>query len=216
MTSRVGVWLRSLTVMAGHAGPSVAWAGGTPLVIVPGVGDPTRSLGCRLLRELLARGVLPPGSSVLDVGCGSGALTVEAARWARRVAAVDIRPEAVRCTRINVLLNRCDDRVVVREGDLFEPVTGNRFDAVVCEPPSARARREADAGDPEFIARLAVGLPAFLSSAGVAYLALPSGPEEATGLSALEHVGLLCQPARRGATLREVVTVYRCTRRSSP
>ncbi|MGE5236410.1 MAG: methyltransferase [Acidobacteriota bacterium] len=213
---RVGLWLRSLAVVAQQSGPAVVWTGGTPLVIVPGVGNPTRSLGGRLLRELLASGVLPPGASVLDVGCGSGALTVEAARWARRVAAVDLRPEAVRCTRINVLLNRCDDRVVVRQGDLFEPVAGNRFDAVVCEPPVTRGGPGAAPNDPEFLGRFARGLPAFLTSAGVAYLALTMGAGEDAGLAALEHAGLLCQPARRGSTFRAVVTVYRCTRHAHP
>jgi release factor glutamine methyltransferase len=51
------------------------------------------------------------------------------------VVAVDISPEAVRCARINVLLNRVEDRVEVRCGDLFEPVCGERFDLVLFNPP---------------------------------------------------------------------------------
>jgi SAM-dependent methyltransferase len=216
LVSRFGSRLHTLAEWPRHSGPSVVWLGGTPLVIVPGVRDPTRSLGRRLLREILLSGAVPPGSAVLDLGCGCGALTVEAARWARRVAAVDLSPEAVRCTRINVLLNRCDDRVVVRQGDLFEPVTGNRFDVVICKLPRSRPGGAVAQGTPDLVARFALGLQAFLTSGGVAFLALSSGPEEAAGLAVLEHVGLLCMPERRGSTLRTFVTVYRCTRAARP
>ena len=62
------------------------------------------------------------------MGTGSGVGAVFAAQWARRVVAVDINPAAVRCARINALLNHVEDRVDVVEGDLFEPIGGQRFD----------------------------------------------------------------------------------------
>ena len=73
--------------------------------------------------------------AVLDMGTGSGIAAIAAARRGARVVAVDISTEAVRCARINVLLNRVDDRVEIRCGDLFEPVQGERFDLVLFNPP---------------------------------------------------------------------------------
>src|SRR5919202_290874 len=63
--------------------------------------------------------LLPGGARVLDLGSGSGACGIAAARLGCSVVAVDINPSAVRCTRINALLNNlCID---VRQGDLFGP-----------------------------------------------------------------------------------------------
>jgi methylase of polypeptide subunit release factors len=95
---------------------------GTPLVVLPGVFNPKLFQTGEFLAETLSERWVPPGSTVLDMGTGSGVGAVFAARWARRVVAVDISPTAVRCARINVLLHGLEDRVEVRAGDLFEPL----------------------------------------------------------------------------------------------
>lgn len=85
-----------------------------------------------LLAEHVRR--LAPGRRVLDVCTGSGFLALTAAQvGASSVAAVDIARPAVTSTRINSLLLRA--RVDVRRGDLFAPVSAERFDLVVCNPP---------------------------------------------------------------------------------
>jgi ribosomal protein L11 methyltransferase len=73
--------------------------------------DPGRSFGSgahattRLVLALL-EGLLGPGRSVLDVGCGSGVLTVAAARLgAHPLVAVDIDAEARRATTENLARN---------------------------------------------------------------------------------------------------------------
>lgn len=50
--------------------------------------------------ELLP-GIVTPGSHVLDVGCGAGALSVAAALLGARVLAIDIDPDAVAATADN-------------------------------------------------------------------------------------------------------------------
>jgi release factor glutamine methyltransferase len=63
---------------------------------------------------------------------------VFAARHARRVVAVDVNAAAVRCATINALLNQVEHRLEVRHGDLFVPVTGERFDLILFNPPFLR------------------------------------------------------------------------------
>ena len=66
---------------------------------------------------------LRPKDHVLDVGCGSGILSVGAALLgAEKVLAIDIDPEGVKVSAENVKLNRCTDTVEVRQGNLIDGV----------------------------------------------------------------------------------------------
>jgi len=109
---------------------------GLPLVVLPRVFNPKllRS-GHFLVQQLRRRELLPPASRVLDLGTGSGAGAVAAARKGCRVVAVDINPEAVRCATINALLNHVESHVETRQGDLFVPVADERFDVILFNPP---------------------------------------------------------------------------------
>lgn len=75
-----------------------------------------------------------PVESVLDLGCGGGIQALLAAGHARRVVAVDVNPRALAFTRWNARLNGIAN-VECRQGDLFDPVKGERFDLLVCNPP---------------------------------------------------------------------------------
>jgi release factor glutamine methyltransferase len=85
-----------------------------------------------LARTLAAEGV-PPGARVLDVCTGSGVLAITAARLGAQATAVDISRRAVLCARINARLNGV--RVRTLRGDLMAAVAGERFDAIVSNPP---------------------------------------------------------------------------------
>lgn len=59
------------------------------------------------------------GKTVLDVGCGTGILSLAAAKLgSSRVVGVDIDPKAVETARENIRLNGCGDVVRIVEGDL--------------------------------------------------------------------------------------------------
>ncbi|HET6860013.1 MAG TPA: HemK2/MTQ2 family protein methyltransferase [Streptomyces sp.] len=76
------------------------------------------------------------GADVLDVGTGSGALAVAAARHgAATVTAVDVSLRAVLTARLNARLAGYGRTVRVHRGDLLEPVRGRRFDLVLANPP---------------------------------------------------------------------------------
>ena len=77
--------------------------------------SPTTYLAVRLMEKYFRK-----GDEVLDVGCGTGILSVLAAKLgAAHVNAVDLDPEAVASTRRNIEINGCADRVDVHHGDLL-------------------------------------------------------------------------------------------------
>ncbi len=72
---------------------------------------------------------------VLDLCTGSGALAVAIADHfsGAKVYAGDISPNAVALARQNALC--CGVSITVRQGDLFMPFAGERFDMIVSNPP---------------------------------------------------------------------------------
>jgi release factor glutamine methyltransferase len=102
------------------------------LVTPPGVFRPISDTW--LLADALDREPLSPGARVLDLCSGSGALAIRAALGGPRVVtAVDVSRLAVLTIRANAALNRV--RVRALRGDLFAAVAGERFDAIVSNPP---------------------------------------------------------------------------------
>ena len=75
----------------------------------------------------------PPGAQVLDLGCGSGILTIAAAKLgAAHVLALDIDPVAVEVTQENIVKNGVADKVTVGRGSLESVVSSaRRFDLIV-------------------------------------------------------------------------------------
>jgi len=182
---------------------------GLPIVVLPDVFNP------KLLRsgEFLAQqlGGLPAGTRVLDLGCGSGACGIVAARCGCVVTAVDINPAAVRCTRVNALVN--DVALDTRQGDLFEPVQGERFDVVLFNPPYYRGvpRDGLDHAwrSPDVIERFSRELADHLTPNGHALLVLSSDGEQSAFLRALAANGCTYRAISERDFLNEQMTVYR-------
>lgn len=74
-------------------------------------------------------------ATVLDLCTGSGLQALHCAGFARHVTAVEKDNEIVALARVNVLLNRLQNRIEIHQGDLFDPVAGRRFDMVIANPP---------------------------------------------------------------------------------
>ena len=80
---------------------------------------------------------LVPDNRVLDVGTGSGILSLAAARLgAKSVMAIDTDPESIRSAKSNVLLNQVNNIVKVRSGSV--PLSSRIHYAVVLANLSAR------------------------------------------------------------------------------
>ena len=76
--------------------------------------------------------VLRPGSSVLDLGCGSGILSIAAAKLgAASVLGLDVDAQAVSAARANMRRNGVEHVADALEGTLPNGAAGREFDLVV-------------------------------------------------------------------------------------
>jgi magnesium-protoporphyrin O-methyltransferase len=70
------------------------------------------------------------GARLLDAGCGTGALSIEAARRGARVVAIDLSPTLVSVARERIPEDLTPSAVEFRSGDMLDPKLGH-FDFVV-------------------------------------------------------------------------------------
>lgn len=188
---------------------------GVHLVVLPTVFNPVLFRTGAFLAETVKRLYPDDGGSgrtALDMGTGSGIGAVFAALRGFRVVGVDVSRDAVRCARINALLNRVEDRVELRTGDLFAPVSEERFDLVLFNPPFFRGA-PGDTLDrawrsPDVLERFARDLPDHLEPRGRALVVLSTDGAGGELLEALERAGFGPSVVDRRDLGNEVVTVY--------
>lgn len=101
-----------------------------PEILIDGAEDvyPPSEDSLLLIRSL----DVVPGETVLELGCGSGIVSLHCARSGAAVTAGDINPSAVRLTEKNAEKNNLD--IVVLLTDVFGSVNG-KFDTVVFNLP---------------------------------------------------------------------------------
>jgi len=75
--------------------------------------------------------------SLLDLCTGSGCLAIIAAQTLTnaKVSASDLSADAITIAHDNLADYFLDDEITLRQGDLFAPWKGERFDVIVCNPP---------------------------------------------------------------------------------
>ncbi|SHF42675.1 [LSU ribosomal protein L3P]-glutamine N5-methyltransferase [Modicisalibacter ilicicola DSM 19980] len=83
-----------------------------------------------------------PPARVLDVGTGSGCIGIATALHlpTARVDLVDISTEALEVAKANITLHDLGTRVRAVLSDLFDGVSGQRYDLIVANPPYVNAR----------------------------------------------------------------------------
>jgi release factor glutamine methyltransferase len=171
------------------------------IVAPPGVFRPRSDSW--MLAEIVQEEVLP-GSSVLDLCTGSGAVAIAAALGgARDVTAIDVSRRSQLTVRVNAALNGA--RVRALRGDLFEPVAGRRFDVIATNPPylpsapddsgelpkrgAARAWEGGSDGR-AFIDRIVAAAPGHLRAGGALWMVHSSLCDTERTLATLADAGL--------------------------
>jgi methylase of polypeptide subunit release factors len=100
--------------------------GDSPSDHVAGVQGPSLTLSHLTVRR--------PVDTALDIGTGCGIQAILAAPTSGRVVATDLNERALAFAELNALLNGLDN-IELRAGSFFEPVKGERFGLVTCNPP---------------------------------------------------------------------------------
>ncbi len=134
-------------------------------------GDDSVALACRIRPR--------HGGSTLDLCAGPGIQSLVASGISGSVTAVEINPAAAEIAKLNVMINRRDDRISVLTGDLYEPLSPDlRYDHVVANPPLLPVPRNMQYpfvgdGGPDGLTvtrRILSGLPTRLHPAGTAQI----------------------------------------------
>jgi len=141
------------------------------------------------------------GTSVLDMGTGTGILGVSAAGQAREVLSVDVNPFALRCAKKNAELNQVRSKMNFLQGNLFSPLSETaKFDLILFNAPYLPSEPGEDktwlgrawAGGPtgrNVIDRFISEAPSHLEKAGTIFLmqsSLANVEETVSKFSALE------------------------------
>jgi SAM-dependent methyltransferase len=134
---------------------------------VAGVHRPSATLAHLTIRK--------PVERALDVGTGNGIQAILLSRHARQVVATDVNERALAFAGFNLALNGVAN-VELRRGSLLEPVAGERFGCVACNPPyvvspdTRFAFRDSGLPGDRVSEELARGLPGLLEPRGFATL----------------------------------------------
>ncbi|GMU94606.1 methyltransferase [Ignavibacterium album] len=102
------------------------------LKILPGVFHPGFFFSTKFLISHLSRYDLK-SKAVLELGAGSGLISVYCAEKGALVTASDISFAAINNVRLNAELNECNITVV--HSDLFDSIPRQQFDFIVINPP---------------------------------------------------------------------------------
>jgi release factor glutamine methyltransferase len=185
---------------------------GLRLTVPKGVFHP----GLFFSTKVLARSVVDlgvKGRRVVDVGCGTGALSLVAAREGAAVTAIDVNPLAVETTRANAVRNSLSVEAI--ESDLFDALGDRRFDVVVVNPPFYRRDPTTVAeqawlagGDLGYFERFFTGLGAHVEEGGDVLMVLSEDCDLTAIRAAAERHGWRLDLRRRKIVWLEEVSVY--------
>ena len=190
---------------------------GLVLILRPTVFNPKLHFSSAFLADYLRRnGVVRPGSRVLDLGTGSGLLAISAAlSGAGSVTAVDLNPEAVISCRTNASMYGLGGILRAVQGDMFEPVRGERFDLIVCNPPYLRGEASSPgtlaymAGTNfEWLRRFATSAHDYLAPGGRCLLVLADSTDVRAILRILRDAGWLIRLKARRDLVTERLFIF--------
>jgi|GEM_PF-460067 len=108
---------------------------GHPIKVTNGVYHPAEGSSTHFIADALMR-LVTPSASVLEIGCGSDALSCLVAKLgASRVVASDFNDAAFECTVHNVNTLGLNNKVEVVKSDLLDNIPEEKFDLIIFNPP---------------------------------------------------------------------------------
>ncbi|NGX38041.1 MAG: Release factor glutamine methyltransferase [Chlamydiae bacterium] len=161
----------------------------TTLKVTPDVLIPRQET--EILLDLVCKRLDGTEKRVLDLCTGSGCLAIglKKAHPELEVVGVDLSTEALAIAEHNALKNGVE--IQWKHGDLTQPVQGQKFDLVLCNPPYVTEEEFASMGDYEpkmalvsgssgyeFFERLGEALPAVLNPGAKVFFEIGSGQGE--------------------------------------
>ena len=186
---------------------------GMPFVVTPSVFNPKVPRTGEFLASQIDSRLVQRDWEVLDMGTGSGVCAVFAAKHARHVVAVDINAAAVRCAGINALLNHLEHRIDLRHGDLFAPVSEERFDLILFNPPFVQGAPQNDRDrawrSNDVAERFAAGLGAHLKPGGFALVLLSTFGDGHIYLEEFRKQGFEISVLAERRFVNERLTIFR-------
>jgi len=105
---------------------------GIHLEVPPQVFHPGFFFSTKLLLRYIAKEHLN-GKSFLELGAGSGLLSIYAAKKGAKVVATDINPVAIECIQTNATENFVKMKII--ESDVFDKIPQGQFDFILINPP---------------------------------------------------------------------------------
>jgi HemK-related putative methylase len=186
---------------------------GAPFIVIPSVFNPKVLRTGAFFASQIDSKLVDRDWEVLDMGTGSGIGAVFAAKHARRVVAVDINAAAVRCANINAHLNHLEHKIDPRHGDLFAPVSGERFDLVLFNPPFLRGTPRDDRDrawrSTDVAERFSAGLGAHLKPGGSALVLLSTFGDGRVFLEEFRKQNLEISVLAERRFINERLTIFR-------
>jgi release factor glutamine methyltransferase len=187
----LGSWLQARERKAMQRTRKWEW-GGLNITIEPGVFHPGLFQSTLALIEVMGRETLAE-KKFLEVGCGSGLISVWAAKQGASVTAIDISLNAVSCARQNAINNQVV--ITVLESDLFTEINKNEnWDLLAVNPPYYPAAPKAEwehawfcGPELEYFQRFFAGLPLVTHSDSKIFMVL----SEDCDLAGIQKMGLL-------------------------
>jgi len=164
-------------IFSDHAWPELPHPGYTtvPADHVMAIGQDSRHLARCTTRR--------PFRTALDLCTGSGIHALLASAHTERVFAVDINPRAASCTCFNAQALGIEN-LEVAVGDLFEPVSGKRFDLITANPPFVPSPldvlrfRDGGRSGEDVQKRIVAGLADHLAPGGMAQIVTELGERD--------------------------------------
>ena len=105
---------------------------GTTVTVLPGVFHPGLFYSTKFLVDYLDNQPLM-GKSLLELGCGTGLISIIAAKAGSEVTATDLSSKAIENIKLNVRQQGVSIHII--QSNLFESIERKKFDWIVINPP---------------------------------------------------------------------------------